>query len=72
MVYGSLVQHVSDEQLDQYALKRLTEAEVAALEEHLLICPECQDRLQLTDDFIEALRDVKRGKADGCDRLQRE
>ena len=56
MVYRSLVQHVSDEQLDQYALKRLTEAEVAALEEHLLICPECQDRLQHTDDFIEALR----------------
>jgi hypothetical protein len=29
---------------------------VAALEERLLICPDCQDRLQLTDDFIEALR----------------
>ena len=67
-----VVPHISEDLLDQYALKRLPEAEVAALEEHLLICPECQDRLQLTDDFIEALRDVKRGKADGCDRLQRE
>ena len=54
--YRSLVHHISDDLLDEYALKRLPEAEAAALEEHLLICPHCQERLQLTDDFIAALR----------------
>ena len=64
--------HISEDLLDRYALKKLPESEVVALEEHLLLCSDCQDRLRLTEDFIEALRDVKRGKADGCDRLQRE
>jgi anti-sigma factor RsiW len=48
--------HVSEELLDQYALNKLSEAEAAAVEEHILICPNCQDRLTLTDDVIEALR----------------
>ncbi len=50
------MRHISEDLLDQYALKKLPESEAAALEEHLLICPKCQDRLQLTEDFIAALR----------------
>ncbi len=55
---------ISEDLLAQYAIERLPEAEAAAMEEHLLICVECQDRLQLTDDFIEVLRAVRRGEAD--------
>ncbi len=56
MVYRGLVAHISDHMLDLYAIKKVPEADVAALEVHLLMCAECQDQLQLTDDFIEALR----------------
>jgi hypothetical protein len=37
-------------------LNRLTEPELAEVEEHLLICPTCQDRLQEVDDFVRAFR----------------
>ena len=60
-----LVDHISEDRLDQYALKRLPEDQAAALEEHLLICAECQDRLQLTDEFIAALRAVVRSLGSG-------
>lgn len=48
--------HPSDQALEQYALGRLPEDELASLEEHLLICPGCQDRLAETDAFIRATR----------------
>ena len=50
------MRHSSEDLLDSHALTKFPETEVAALEERLLICPDCQDRLQLTDDFIQALR----------------
>src|SRR5438270_9390075 len=45
-----------DHQLDLYAIGRLPEAEAALLEEHLLICEACSQRLAETDRFIAALR----------------
>lgn len=50
--------HIDPEQLEKYALGHLSEAENAALEEHLLICSQCQDDLALTDRSIAAIRDV--------------
>lgn len=48
--------HAQEETLEQYSMGRLSEAEVGPLEEHLLICPVCQDRLGETDAFIQAAR----------------
>jgi anti-sigma factor RsiW len=48
--------HISEDELDRYAARSLPESEAAAIEEHLLICEFCQDRLQLTDEFVAALR----------------
>ncbi len=48
--------HPSDQTLEQYALDRLPEEQTAELEEHLLVCPACQDRLAETDAFIQATR----------------
>ncbi len=47
-----------DEQvLEHYTLKCLDEAAAAArLEEHLLLCECCQDKLQELDEFISAFR----------------
>jgi anti-sigma factor ChrR (cupin superfamily) len=38
------VEHPSEDLLERYFNGRLTEAEVAPLEEHLLICGECRNR----------------------------
>jgi anti-sigma factor RsiW len=48
--------HAPDEVLEQYSLGTLPEEEAERLEEHLLICQECRDRLEETDAFVEATR----------------
>ena len=49
--------HISEEVLEQYAMRTLPEsAELGRLEEHLLICSECRNRLQTMDDYVAAMR----------------
>ena len=48
--------HVNSDVLEQYAMGRLAEAEIASVEEHLLACPRCQTDLEHTDDFIRSAR----------------
>jgi uncharacterized protein with PIN domain len=51
------VEHISEEDLEQYATQTFSEsASAATLEEHLLICPECQDRLQKLDEDMAAAK----------------
>jgi hypothetical protein len=50
------VLHVSEEDIDEYSMGRLTGARLAALEKHLLVCESCQDRLALADSFRQGLR----------------
>jgi anti-sigma factor RsiW len=45
-----------DDRLDLYALGRLPDVETTEVEEHLLLCETCRDRLSETDRFIAALR----------------
>lgn len=51
-----LLRHIEDDQLDQYALGVLAGTDVADLEEHLLLCAECQSRLAAVDDFVKLFR----------------
>ena len=53
---ASFSSHISEELLEQYAFRRLTEQESAPVEEHLLICPTCQDRLKEVDDYIQVMK----------------
>ena len=48
--------HISDDDLERYALEPLPEAELAPLEEHLLICSECRNRLEATEQYVMAMR----------------
>lgn len=48
--------HPNEEILEEYVLHRLPEPLVAQVEEHLLICPLCQDAITETDQFVAALR----------------
>jgi hypothetical protein len=45
-----LSEHVPDEWLEQYSLGALDDAKLAEVEEHLLICEQCCDRLTQFDD----------------------
>lgn len=60
--------HPSEEILEEYVFQRLPELLVAQVEEHLLVCPNCQDAVAKTDRFVsamkaeaQALEQVKRG-----------
>lgn len=48
--------HFEDETLELYAMGRLPEPEAGPLEEHLLVCSTCQERLTAVDEFIIAFR----------------
>lgn len=48
--------HISEDDLERYALGCLPEAQEAPLEEHLLVCEECRDRLARWDEYVGAMR----------------
>lgn len=50
--------HISDEDLERYSLNGLPEPDLAVVEEHLLVCPACQDRLEATDAYVRAMREA--------------
>jgi hypothetical protein len=52
----SLQNHPSEDLLEQYALGRLAEAQVAPLEEHLLLCSLCQTTLTQADDYVQVMK----------------
>ncbi len=43
-------EHPPDEWLDQYSRGTLEEPQLGEVEEHLLICEQCSDRLTKLDD----------------------
>jgi hypothetical protein len=51
-------EHIREDVLERYSMGRVPEEEAAGLEEHVLVCPECQDRLESIDDFIVAFREA--------------
>jgi anti-sigma factor RsiW len=48
--------HIDEELLDQYALGSLGRELLPAVEEHLLVCPDCQTRLAAADEFLGLFR----------------
>jgi hypothetical protein len=51
-----IVQHVTDDLLERFAMQTLPESETGPLEDHLMICSECRDRLQADIEFVTAMR----------------
>ena len=51
-----IVQHVPDETLERFAMQAIPDSESERLEEHILICPDCRERLQAEIDFVTAMR----------------
>jgi hypothetical protein len=52
--------HESDERLELYALGRLTDSDLISIEEHLLRCDACRDRLDESAGMAFALREAIR------------
>src|SRR3989442_12557576 len=50
--------HPEDLQLEQYSMGTLPEQAAGPLEEHLLVCELCQDRLLKMDTYVNAMRSV--------------
>ena len=48
----SIQGHPTTEAFEEYAFNRLSEADTGALEEHLLVCEECQASLAEVDEYI--------------------
>jgi hypothetical protein len=49
--------HISDDALERYAMGAVKdEGELAALEEHLLVCGWCIDRAHNIEGYVEAMR----------------
>jgi len=57
--------HLTEDAIESYSLGRLTGPDCETLEEHILLCAGCQDRLQQMDDFIAAFKvaSAKTGRA---------
>jgi hypothetical protein len=50
--------HITDEQLAEYAAGRLSEREVPAVFEHVIVCDDCHDRYEAGLDFKRDLREA--------------
>ena len=48
--------HPSDETLEEYVMGRLSEFQIAAVEEHLLFCGDCQTSCTQIGDYIQEIR----------------
>jgi uncharacterized CHY-type Zn-finger protein len=53
---ASLDRHICEEVLEEYALGMQSEEDCKPLEEHLLICPACQDLLAATDEYMRVAK----------------
>jgi hypothetical protein len=57
--------HPSEDALEEYAFDRLPEDQTATLEEHLLVCSVCQDRLRAVDEYILLMKHAARNDQTG-------
>jgi anti-sigma factor RsiW len=51
--------HLTDEEIDQYAMGRTPALELRAVEEHLLTCERCREGIEWTALLVDALRDAQ-------------
>ena len=48
--------HPDDEAIENYAFGRLSDSDLVAVEEHLLICEDCQSRVERTEEYIHLMK----------------
>ena len=50
--------HVDADELERYSLGDSEEASAARIEEHLLVCDACRERLTQVDEYHRAMREA--------------
>jgi hypothetical protein len=48
--------HIPEDMLDEFVMEMLSEPDCALWEEHLLICPSCQDRVAQADEYVRVIK----------------
>jgi hypothetical protein len=56
MVMGDAQGHISAEDIERYSMGDTSEEEVSRIEEHLLVCETCQNRVTESDGYVSAMR----------------
>ena len=56
--YRRSVRHISEEVLEEYVMHTLARPQIGDVEEHILICPECQAKLHAMDVYVASVRDA--------------
>ena len=56
LIMKNIQRHMDAEDLERYSMGNSSPAESEPIEEHLLTCDECRNRLRETDDYLLALR----------------
>ena len=51
-----LEKHIPEELLEAFAMRMLSGEHCARVEEHLLVCADCQIKLQAIDEYVEAMK----------------
>jgi hypothetical protein len=49
-------EHASDDRLEEYCLGRVPAGELDDLDDHLLVCPQCLERLRETEIYVGTMR----------------
>jgi hypothetical protein len=65
-VYDPSSEHLNENLLEQYVLAKLTDSSLETVEEHLLICQDCRDRLIEVERFVTTIQAAAR-KLEGLD-----
>lgn len=47
--------HLGDEEIENYSLRAIPEAELARVEEHLLLCAPCRERVESSDIYVASM-----------------
>ena len=56
LIMKNVQRHMDEEDLERYSLGNTSLEESESVEEHLLTCEDCRDRLHETDDYLLAMR----------------
>lgn len=58
--------HILEDALEGYVMARLSDEEAVPVEEHLLICQRCRERVAWLDDFVGSIRSAADGTSRGA------
>jgi hypothetical protein len=56
MMSMDINRHLDEEEIERYSLGDFPESDLARVEEHLLLCPSCQQRVESSDIFVRSMQ----------------